>query len=114
VSSGNLRAAPGDVGSPGDLRVAAAHASQEATLVAGVAGLVAGALSMAAGEFVSVSSQRDAENADAARETRELAADPKGELEELTAIYERRELAAALWPQCARALSEARMFGACK
>ncbi|HSO38335.1 MAG TPA: VIT1/CCC1 transporter family protein [Labilithrix sp.] len=85
--------------------VAAANASKEATLVAGIAGLVAGALSMAAGEYVSVSSQRDAENADIARETRELATDPKGELEELTAIYRRRGLDAALALKVAEQLS---------
>jgi hypothetical protein len=61
--------------------VAAASASKDAVLVAGVAGLVAGALSMAAGEYVSVSSQRDAEEADMVRERRELSSDPRGELE---------------------------------
>ena len=85
--------------------VAAAHASKEATLVAGIAGLVAGALSMAAGEYVSVSSQRDAENADIARERRELASDPGGELEELVGIYRRRGLDAALARQVAEQLS---------
>jgi VIT1/CCC1 family predicted Fe2+/Mn2+ transporter len=63
--------------------VAAASASKEAILVAGVAGLVAGAMSMAVGEYVSVSSQRDAEQADVGREKRELAADPQAELEDL-------------------------------
>ena len=67
--------------------VAAAAASRNAVLVAGVAGLVAGATSMAAGEYVSVSSQRDAEQADIARERRELAADPDFEQAELTEIY---------------------------
>jgi VIT1/CCC1 family predicted Fe2+/Mn2+ transporter len=85
--------------------VASAHGSKEATLVAGLAGLVAGALSMAAGEYVSVSSQRDAENADIARETKELEADPKGELEELAGIYRRRGLDAALAMQVATQLS---------
>ena len=57
--------------------VAASSASKEAILVAGVAGLVAGAMSMAVGEYVSVSSQRDAEQADVERETRELATRPR-------------------------------------
>ena len=72
--------------------VAAAAASRNAVLVAGVAGLVAGATSMAAGEYVSVSSQRDAEQADIAQERRELAADPDLEQSELTEIYVRRGL----------------------
>ena len=58
----------------------------------GVAGLVAGALSMAAGEYVSVSSQEDVERADIAKERRELTVHPEGELDELTAIYETRGL----------------------
>ena len=70
--------------------VAAAAASRNAVLVAGVAGLVAGATSMAAGEYVSVSSQRDAEQADIARERWELAADPDFEQAELAEIYVRR------------------------
>ena len=69
------------------LGVVAGGASHSATLVAGFAGLAAGALSMAAGEYVSVSSQRDAENADLDLERRELRADPEGELEELAGIY---------------------------
>ena len=72
--------------------VAAASQGRSEILVAGVAGLVAGAMSMAAGEYVSVSSQADAEKADLARETRELAEQPESELKELTAIYERRGL----------------------
>src|SRR5512136_208695 len=64
--------------------VAAAHASSHDILVAGVAGLVAGAMSMAAGEYVSVSSQADTEAADIAREQRELAERPEAELDELT------------------------------
>lgn len=72
--------------------VAEASASKDATVVAGVAGLFAGALSMAAGEYVSVSSQRDAERADVRRETEELAADPAGELKELAGIYRARGL----------------------
>src|SRR6476661_7106824 len=78
------------------LGVAASGASGAAILTAGIAGLVAGALSMAAGEYVSVSSQRDAEQADIRLEARELAVDPRGELEELTAIYEQRGLPHAL------------------
>lgn len=70
--------------------VAAAQASRGAILVAGTAGLVAGAMSMAAGEFVSVSSQSDTEQADLARERRELATNIEGEHEELTQIYMRR------------------------
>ena len=72
--------------------VAASSASTRAILVAGVAGLVAGAMSMAVGEYVSVSSQRDAERADIGRETRELADQPALELQELTAIYVKRGL----------------------
>src|SRR5664279_3098894 len=67
--------------------VAAAHASHSALLLAGVAGLVAGAMSMAAGEYVSVSSQSDTEEADLAREKRELADDPVFEQEELAQVY---------------------------
>jgi VIT1/CCC1 family predicted Fe2+/Mn2+ transporter len=69
------------------LGVAAAGADRQALLVAGVAGLVAGAMSMAAGEYVSVSSQSDTEAADLARERAELAADPEHELQELASIY---------------------------
>jgi VIT1/CCC1 family predicted Fe2+/Mn2+ transporter len=72
--------------------VAAAAASRNAVLLAGVAGLVAGATSMAAGEYVSVSSQRDAERADIGRERRELAADSEFERAELTEVYVRRGL----------------------
>jgi VIT1/CCC1 family predicted Fe2+/Mn2+ transporter len=67
--------------------VAAASAATSEVLVAGVAGLVAGAMSMAAGEYVSVSSQSDTEQADLARERVELASQPEFELEELTRIY---------------------------
>ncbi|MGA7123344.1 MAG: VIT family protein [Polyangiaceae bacterium] len=87
------------------LGVSAASASKEATLVAGVAGLVAGALSMAAGEYVSVSSQRDAEQADVAREKEELATDPSGELKELAGIYRKRGLDAELAMRVAEKLS---------
>lgn len=72
--------------------VAAAAQSEAAILVTGVAGLVAGAMSMAAGEYVSVSSQADTEKADRGREARELADDPQAELEELTRIYMARGL----------------------
>ena len=85
--------------------VAAASASKSAVLLSGIAGLVAGALSMAAGEYVSVSSQRDAEEADIARETQELANDPKGELEELAAIYRKRGLEPHLAMKVAEQLS---------
>ena len=74
------------------LGVAAAGASSKSVLVAGVAGLVAGAMSMAAGEYVSVSSQADTERADLDRERKELAAHPKQEHREMTAIYVDRGL----------------------
>ncbi len=70
--------------------VAAASQGRTEIMVAGVAGLVAGAMSMAAGEYVSVSSQADTEKADLARETAELASQPQFELEELTGIYTAR------------------------
>lgn len=76
--------------------VAAADASRSSILVAGVAGLVAGAMSMAAGEYVSVSSQADTESADLARERKELAEDSEGELKELAGIYVARGLEPAL------------------
>lgn len=72
--------------------VAAAASSKGEILLAGVAGLVAGAMSMAAGEYVSVSSQADTEAADLARESAELANDPEFELRELAAIYRKRGL----------------------
>lgn len=74
------------------LGVAASGAAGGNILVTGVAGLVAGAMSMAAGEYVSVRSQADAERADLARETEELQTDPVHELEELTGIYQSRGL----------------------
>jgi VIT1/CCC1 family predicted Fe2+/Mn2+ transporter len=74
------------------LGVAAAGASSANVLIAGVAGLVAGAMSMAAGEYVSVSSQADTERADLGRESKELAADPEHEHAEMTAIYVGRGL----------------------
>jgi len=72
--------------------VAAAGTETGTILTVGVAGLVAGAMSMAAGEYVSVSSQSDTEKADLARETRELAADPEAERQELASIYVDRGL----------------------
>jgi VIT1/CCC1 family predicted Fe2+/Mn2+ transporter len=78
------------------LGVLAAGPSHKAVLTAGVAGLFAGALSMAVGEYVSVSSQKDAELADIAIEERSLAANPEAELAELAAIYEHRGLDADL------------------
>jgi VIT1/CCC1 family predicted Fe2+/Mn2+ transporter len=74
------------------LGVAASSASKVAILIAGAAGLVAGAMSMAVGEYVSVSSQRDAEQADLALEKQELAGEPQAELEELAMIYVHRGL----------------------
>jgi VIT1/CCC1 family predicted Fe2+/Mn2+ transporter len=74
------------------LGVAASQAGKQAVLIAGVAGLVAGAMSMAAGEYVSVSSQADTEKADLERERRELATDADNELNELTQIYVKRGL----------------------
>lgn len=74
-------------------------------MTAGTAGLVAGALSMAAGEYVSVSSQRDTEQADLELEQRDLARDPEGELRELTAIYETRGLPHELASQVAEAFT---------
>src|SRR5450755_3141597 len=85
--------------------VAASSASKEAILVAGAAGLVAGAMSMAVGEYVSVSSQRDAEQADIALEKRELAGQPEAELRELAAIYVKRGLEKELAMRVAEQLS---------
>jgi len=81
--------------------VAAASAATSEVLIAGVAGLVAGAMSMAAGEYVSVSSQSDTEQADLARERAELAGQPEVEREELTRIYIARGVEAALARQVA-------------
>ena len=92
--------------------VAAASASKRAILVAGVAGLVAGAMSMAVGEYVSVSSQRDAEQADIGREKRELATDPQAELQELALIYEKRGLEKELAMKVAEQLSVRDRLGA--
>jgi VIT1/CCC1 family predicted Fe2+/Mn2+ transporter len=84
--------------------VASAASTHQAVLVAGIAGMVAGAFSMAAGEYVSVSSQADTERADLDREKRELATQPQAEEDELTTIYVRRGLDAALARQVARQL----------
>ena len=91
--------------------VAAAGAGRTGVLVAGLARLVAGAMSMAAGEFVSVSSQTDAEKADLARERKELAETPEAELEELTRIYEGRGLTRDLALQVAAQLTERGALG---
>ena len=92
--------------------VAAAHATSHDILVAGVAGLVAGAMSMAAGEYVSVSSQADTEQADLARERNELAKDEPAELRELTAIYVQRGLDPLLAKQVAEQLTAHDAFAA--
>jgi VIT1/CCC1 family predicted Fe2+/Mn2+ transporter len=92
--------------------VAAAEVSRGSILIAGVAGLVAGAMSMAAGEYVSVSSQSDTEKADLARETAELTADPEAEIEELAAIYAARGVDPALARQVALQLMARDALGA--
>lgn len=92
--------------------VAASSASRSAVLVAGVAGLVAGAMSMAVGEYLSVSSQRDAEQADIARETAELAEEPHAELHELATIYAKRGLDKELAMRVAEQLSAHDRLGA--
>jgi VIT1/CCC1 family predicted Fe2+/Mn2+ transporter len=84
--------------------VAAADATHQGVLVAGIAGLVAGALSMAAGEYVSVSSQADTEQADLGRERKELATEPQAEEDELTHIYVTRGLDSGLARTVARQL----------
>ena len=84
--------------------VAAAAATQNAVLIAGVAGLVAGAMSMAAGEYVSVSSQSDSEHADLARERTELTENPQFELDELAELYVKRGVERDLALQVARQL----------
>lgn len=86
--------------------VAATEASRAIVVTTGIAGLVAGALSMAVGEFVSVSSQRDAEEADIAKERAELATAPDHELEELTGIYVKRGLDESLARQVAIKLTD--------
>ena len=86
--------------------VAAATAARGPILTAGIAGLAAGAVSMALGEYVSVSTQRDTERALLKKERRELREDPEAELDELTAIYEQRGLSPATARTVARELSD--------
>lgn len=92
--------------------VAAASASKQAVLLAGAAGLVAGAMSMAVGEYVSVSSQRDAEHADIEREKKELVQQPKAELSELAMLYVKRGLERELAMRVAEQLSAHDRLGA--
>ena len=92
--------------------VAAAHSTQGAVLIAGVAGLVAGAMSMAAGEYVSVSSQADTERADLARERKELNEDDESEHKELASIYVGRGLDPVLAKQVAQQLMAKDALGA--
>jgi VIT1/CCC1 family predicted Fe2+/Mn2+ transporter len=92
--------------------VASASASRDAIVISGVAGLVAGSMSMAAGEFVSVSSQRDAEKADIERERRELGEQPQAELRELATLYEKRGLDKELAIRVAEQLTEHDQLGA--
>jgi VIT1/CCC1 family predicted Fe2+/Mn2+ transporter len=92
--------------------VAATSASKGTILVAGIAGLVAGAMSMAVGEYVSVSSQRDAQRADIKRENLELSVQPQAELQELAMIYEKRGLDAQLALKVAKQLSAHDRLGA--
>ena len=86
------------------LGVATAHGTHSSILIAGTAGLVAGSMSMAAGEYVSVHSQADTENADLKREGQELSVDPAGEHEELADIYVGRGLDRSLATQVAQQL----------
>ena len=86
--------------------IAAASTTRDPIILAAIAGLVAGAFSMAAGEYVSVGSQADTEAADMERERQELIAHPKEELEELAEIYEERGLNPALALEVAKALTE--------
>lgn len=92
--------------------VAAAQANHDSILLTGIAGLVAGAMSMAAGEYVSVSSQADTESADLAKESHELTHEPESELKELTGIYMGRGLNADLAHQVALALTAHDALGA--
>jgi VIT1/CCC1 family predicted Fe2+/Mn2+ transporter len=92
--------------------VASAHGSHLSILIAGVSGLVAGAMSMAAGEYVSVSSQSDSEKSDIARERRELIENRPGELRELAGIYIRRGLKKALALEVAEQLMAHDALGA--
>ena len=92
--------------------IAAADAAHHTVLLTGVAGLVSGAMSMAAGEYVSVSSQSDTENADLAKERNELANEPEHELSELAGIYMNRGLTADLAEQVAIQLTAHDALGA--
>ncbi len=92
--------------------VAGASAGRDALLTAGVAGMLAGALSMAVGEYVSVSTQRDTERALIATERRELADDPQGELAELAGIYEGKGLSQRVAREVATELTERDALGA--
>lgn len=92
--------------------VAAAYTTHETILLTGVAGLIAGAMSMAAGEYVSVSSQADIESADLAKERLELASDHENELKELTNIYIARGLTANLAHEVATQLTQHDALGA--
>jgi vacuolar iron transporter family protein len=92
--------------------VAAANASHQAILLTGIAGLVAGAMSMAAGEYVSVSSQADTESADLAKEAEELMTEPDHELKELQGIYMSRGLSKGLALQVAVELTAHDALGA--
>jgi VIT1/CCC1 family predicted Fe2+/Mn2+ transporter len=92
--------------------VAASGTTRGAVILAGIAGMVAGAVSMAAGEYVSVSSQADTENADLAKEREELATTPDRELEELTQIYQARGLEPDLAKQVAVQLTTHDALGA--
>jgi VIT1/CCC1 family predicted Fe2+/Mn2+ transporter len=92
--------------------VAASNATKQGIFVAGIAGLVAGAMSMAVGEYVSVSSQRDAEKADIEQEKNELASDPNAELVELAGIYRKRGLDKDLAMKVAEQLSAHDRLGA--
>lgn len=92
--------------------IAASEASTAAILTAGFAGLCAGSMSMAAGEYVSVSSQRDSEVADVTKETHELATSPEAELDELTGIYVSRGLDRELARQVATQLTAHDKLGA--
>jgi VIT1/CCC1 family predicted Fe2+/Mn2+ transporter len=92
--------------------VAAAHSSRESILVAAVAGLVAGAMSMAAGEYVSVHSQADTEQADLTRERKELEGDPQAEQRELQGIYVQRGLQPELAHEVAQQLMAHDALGA--
>ncbi len=92
--------------------VAAAASGHGAVLIAGVAGLAAGAMSMAAGEYVSVSSQSDTEKADLARETSELAGDPEAEVRELAGIYAARGVTPDLATEVAKQMMAHDALGA--